>query len=235
MQTDPAISLDEAVYLVKAVQRAFPSRELVLDDVLATFSGVRPVVDTGKADPCKESREHVLWCEDGLLTVTGGKLTTFRLMARDALKAAWTRLPQNTTGPTPGKYNARVLDPLPKEALLGTNLNPSARLRLLGRYGANAPDILEAAGPDELDTVPGTTSLWAEIRWTARAEAVVHLDDLLLRRLRLGLSLPYGGCACMNRIRRIVQPELGWDDRRWEQELSQYMRLWERSYDLPVN
>ncbi len=49
---------------------------------MSTYSGLRSVVNTGKADPSKESREHALWDENGLLTVSGGKLTTFRIMAR---------------------------------------------------------------------------------------------------------------------------------------------------------
>jgi glycerol-3-phosphate dehydrogenase len=61
----------------------------------------------------------------------------------------------------------------------------------------------------------------------------VRLDDLLLRRVRLGLLLPRGGQDCLERIRQIVQPELGWSDSRWEQEASAYADLWQRSYSLP--
>lgn len=88
LDAEPAIGAAEADYLMAGLAYAFPSLALAPDDAQAAFAGVRPVVDTGKADPSKESREHVLWNEDGLLTVTGGKLTTFRLMAHDALEAA---------------------------------------------------------------------------------------------------------------------------------------------------
>jgi glycerol-3-phosphate dehydrogenase len=77
----------EAEYLLEGLQAVFPEQELTFEDVTSTFSGLRPVVNTGKANPSKESREHAIWDENGLLTVSGGKLTTFRVMARDALKA----------------------------------------------------------------------------------------------------------------------------------------------------
>jgi glycerol-3-phosphate dehydrogenase len=75
--------------------------------------------------------------------------------------------------------------------------------------------------------------VWVELRWCARSEGVVHLDDLMLRRLRLGLTLPEGGLGHMDRIRGIVQPELGWDDARWQQEAESYALLWRQSYYLP--
>ena len=75
--------------------------------------------------------------------------------------------------------------------------------------------IRDRAQPGEWDQIPGTPAVWAELRWAARAEAVVHLDDLLLRRVRVGLWLPGGGVDLLPRVRAIVQPELGWDDERW--------------------
>lgn len=76
-----------------AVAHQFPSRNITLDDVISTWAGVRPVIGTGKDDPSKESRDYVIWQEDGLLTVTGGKLTTFRAIAQSALKTVSDRLP----------------------------------------------------------------------------------------------------------------------------------------------
>jgi glycerol-3-phosphate dehydrogenase len=64
--------------------RPVPQLNLSDDDIIATYAGVRPVIDSGKADPSKETRDHALWLENGLLTVTGGKLTTFRVIALDA-------------------------------------------------------------------------------------------------------------------------------------------------------
>ena len=227
--TDPVISEGEFEYLISSVQQIFPSQELTPDDVVSTFSGLRPVVDTGKADPSKESREYAVWDEDGLITVSGGKLTTFRMMARDALKKAGKYL-----GKVRFDHQTPALNPLPAEALSvleeEDSFNPSQRLRLLGRYGPQAAENLAAANPAEQERISTTPYLWAELRQAACCEGVIHLDDLLLRRVRLGLLLPNGGLDLLDPIRDTVQLELGWDDLRWKEEAATYARLWQRSY-----
>lgn len=227
---EPAISEGEAAYLLAAVDYAFPDSALAFADVRSTLAGVRAVVDTGQADPSRESREYVLWDEHGLLTVSGGKLTTFRLMAHAALRAVGHRLPRHARFHT----GERVLDLPPPEACVGHDVPPDACLRLVGRYGKDSPRLVEAARPGELESIAGGVSLWAEIRWAARAEGVVHLDDLLLRRVRLGLLAPEGGLPCLERVRAIAQPELGWDDARWEQEVRAYQQIWKTCYHGPT-
>lgn len=229
LEAEPRISPAEVEYLLEAVQTVFPVQELGIQDIQGTYSGVRPVVNTGKANPSKESREHVFWLEKGLLTVAGGKLTTFRLMAHEALERVRACLPGKPHFDPEQRVLAEPADILPA----ATQLSPSARLRLLGRHGANAPRLLAAAQPGDLEPIGSSPSLWAELRWAARAEAVVHLDDLLLRRVRLGLLLPEGGIPHMEAIRSIAQPELGWDDARWEQEAAGYSLLWKEAYSLP--
>ncbi len=228
LQTDPSISAAEAEYLLSGLQAVFPGQGLAFEDVLSTYSGLRPVVDTGKADPSKESREHAIWDEDGLLTVSGGKLTTFRIMARDALKAV-----RKYLGPIPFDPDTPVLAPFPPQAeslFMETRLPPAQQLRLLARYGTQSAQTFLA--DDSHETIPGTAYLWAELRQAARAEGVVHLDDLLLRRVRLGLLASHGGLGLLPRIRALVQPELGWDDACWEKEAHEYADLWEHSYGL---
>ncbi len=100
LQEEPAISPDETAYLLAAVEAQFPSLNLKPEDVISSFAGVRPVIGTGKADPSQESRDHVVWNEDGLLTVTGGKLTTFRRIAHDVLQASRGRLPEGPWTPS---------------------------------------------------------------------------------------------------------------------------------------
>lgn len=219
---EPHISSAEVEYLMAAVTHAFKPLHLDFKNVQSAMSGVRAVVDTGLEDPSKESREFVLWDESGLLTVTGGKLTTFRLMARKALHAMRHRLPARLKLPKAG----HALDPVDR------NLDAGSAARLLGRYGAAAPDLVAAAQPNELRSIGNTPCLWAELRWAARAEGVVHLDDLLLRRVRLGIIAPGGALPLIEEIRRIVQPELAWHDERWESEVESYSRLWRESYSL---
>jgi glycerol-3-phosphate dehydrogenase len=112
-------------------------------------------------------------------------------------------------------------------------LSETERRRLLGRYGAHAPELVAAARAGELERVPGSSTLWAELRWAARSESVVHLDDLLLRRTRLGLLLPRGGRDILDRTGAICREELGWDEARWRDEAARYERLWAERYSLP--
>lgn len=226
LKTDPSISPDESEYLLSSLQSVFPGQELTTRDVMATYSGLRPVVNTGKSDPSRESREHAIWDENGLLTVSGGKLTTFRIMAREALKVVRKHL-----GHIPFDRGIPVLNSFTPEAeaqFAATNLSPAQQLRLLARYGPSASATFLA---DELHAgIPGTVYLWSELQQAARAEAVIHLDDLLLRRVRLGLLAPNGGIDLLPRIRTLVQDELGWEDARWEKEAQDYSELWKQAY-----
>lgn len=227
---DPAISQAEAEYLLDGLKYICPAQELSSTDVTATYAGIRPVVDTGKVNPSKESREHVIWDENGLLTVSGGKLTTFRIMARDALKAV-----RRHIGHIPFDPDVPVLNPLPPEGenlLADTHLPAGQCLRLMARYGLDSSMSLCSKNEADMETIPGTPYFWAELRHAARSEGVVHLDDLLLRRVRLGLLVPNGGLNQMERIRTIVQTELDWDDARWNTEVTSYKKLWESSYRI---
>lgn len=227
LNEEPAISGAEVAYLMEAAATFFPSLGLTLDDVIASYAGVRPVINTGQSDPSKESRDHVVWQEKGLLTVTGGKLTTFRLIALDALQKLEPLFPDK------GKLeqNAPAVDS-PAVSLPKT-LGAEAGQRLTGRYGVHAPAVVACAQAGELELIPTTNVYWAELRWAARSEGVVHLEDLLLRRVRLGLLLPQGAAEWAEKIRQICQPELGWSDEKWAEEWQNYQTLWRNAYSLP--
>ncbi len=228
LDEEPGITAVEVAYLMAAVEARYPLAGVELDDIISTFAGVRPVIGSGKENPSEESRDHVIWEEKGLLTVTGGKLTTFRLVALEVLEKA-----RRMTDIPEVNGNMPMLDAVDVDLSLGKDLAKPARRRLLGRYGMDAPALLAAAEQGELVAIPGTPILWAELRWAARAEGVVHLDDLLLRRLRLGLLVPHGARLYLSRIRAICQPELGWDDAKWAAEETAYLALCDCCYALP--
>jgi glycerol-3-phosphate dehydrogenase len=227
LQTEASITRHEVDYLMAALHAQFPQMDLKEADVVATYAGVRPVIDSGKADPSKEGREHAVWVDDGMLSVTGGKLTTFRVIALDALRHAKRLLPhwQDSLAPQ------AVFDT--PATLAAPSLGRQQRVRLLGRYGSDAQPLVDSANAGELATIPGTETLWAELRWAARAEGVLRLEDLMLRRSRLGLQLREGGTEHLSRIRAICQPELGWSDARWDAEQQAYLALWQAHHSLP--
>lgn len=229
MNHDSVITEEEVDYLIDAVNRQFPSAHLNLDDVISTYSGVRPVVSTGALNPSSEKREHSIWDDAGLVSVAGGKLTTFRLIALDVLATA-KRYLGATGNPETSENSARIF----KAVLLPrvfNGLSAGQVKRLVGRYGQGATEIL--ANTKELDKIAGTDTLWAELRYAARHELVMHLEDLMLRRTRLGLLLPHGGDAILPRVERLCREELGWDSGRWQEELYAYRQLIRHYYGLP--
>lgn len=229
---EASITRAEFDYLMTALRAQFPQSGLEDGDVLATYAGVRPVLDSGtRGAPSKETRAHLVWDEPGLVAVTGGKLTTFRAIALDTLRHVARQLPDWRADLAPRP----VFAPSAAPRVAGGPGGPSSALlqRLSGRHGRHAQALADAAGVGEFDTIPGTLTCWAELRWAARSEAVHRLEDLLLRRTRLGLQLRDGGSAHLARVRAICQPELGWSDARWETEQAAYVQLCRAHYGLP--
>lgn len=218
LEVEPTIAGAEVEYLLELGKHAFPAASLGEADIRSTWAGVRGVINTGAANPAKESREHALWNEEGLLTVTGGKLTTFRMMALETLRAVGLK----------GKRD-EIFDSA-EEVELDEQIDVETRARLLGRYGTETPAVLATSNGDGRKQIANAPAMWAELRWAARNEGVVHLDDLLLRRVRLGLLCDGGGIPLMAEIRKVVQPELGWDDATWAKEETRYREVWNRAY-----
>lgn len=228
LDNEPAISLAEARYLMAGVHMLFPALGISLRDCRASFAGIRPILSRGNRAPSAESREHFIWAENGLVSVTGGKLTTFRKLAWDALMAARPYLPAFETGRRPP-----VFEKIPVPRLVDGPLTARALGRLYGRYGMAARRLTETATPDGLERIPGTCSVWAELPHVAAHENVRHLEDILLRRVRLGLLLDKGGLADIDRIQRLLTSVLDWDASRWRFEIESYRDLWQRCYAPP--
>lgn len=221
---EPSITAPERRYLLEAVNDQFPSLGLDAGDVMSCFAGVRPIVDDGSGTPSEAARDHVVIDERGLVTVCGGKLTTFRTMAQQALALAAPRI-----GKPFRRDDAPVLTPAPA---LDPRLDRALRHRLAARWGFEAARWATLARPEELECIPGTTTRWLELRVAAASESVVHLDDLLLRRTRLGLLTPGGGLEHAARLRALCADALGWPDARWDDELAHYRRLLDAHYRL---
>ncbi|UCD77972.1 MAG: glycerol-3-phosphate dehydrogenase/oxidase [Desulfobacterales bacterium] len=225
----PHITEAEVTYLMAGIHAIFPALNISLNDCISAFAGIRPVLSEGKLKPSDESREHVVWVDRGLITVTGGKLTTFRKLARDALKAAKPFLPSGSEISSKEPAFAQV--PSAPENDFGLPLQTWRRL--YGRYGGAADTIVQAAELENLETIPGTHTLWAELPHVAQHEKIRHLGDLLLRRVRIGLLTPEGGKRYLKRVQKICKDVLPWDRRRWKKELRIYIALWHQVHNLP--
>ncbi|MRI32836.1 FAD-dependent oxidoreductase [Endozoicomonas sp. OPT23] len=230
---DQEISISEAEfnYLLKVPEFLFPSIKLSEKDVISTWAGVRPLISSGKLDPSREKRTHSIWDDKGLVSVSGGKLTTFRLIALDVLNKAGKYL----NGPQFEDSGERIFtEASSSTSLLNNSLPDYLVRRLQGHYGPDLKSMLELAEESDLECVPGTRTLWLELRWAAAQEAVLHLDDLLLRRTRIGLLVKDGGLIFENRIKEICCRNAGWSQAKWLEEKGRYQTIWQTYYSLPA-
>lgn len=214
---EPArISPTEREYLLQSLDLIAPGLELTAADALSSFAGIRPVVDDTGAHPSKASREHAVLHDSGLVTITGGKLTTFASIARAAL------------APLIGDRNFPAFDP-PAE-IDCDGIDPPLRRRLQGRYGAEAAGLAATGTERGFALIGGTRFTAAELAHAAAREAICTLEDLMLRRTRLGLLLPAGGESRLPQIRSICEPFLPWSDAHWDEEIGRYLATWRRDH-----
>lgn len=239
--SEVGITNEEVDYLLTATNDLFSDADLNREDVISTWAGVRPLISDGgdgkRVSPSKEKRDHSVWLDNNLVTVSGGKLTTFRLIALDVLKICQQVLAFNEVNTKNlGSFNTEVFSNQPPTNPKFSTLTPPLQQRLQGFYGLQLDTLLELAHDEDLAYVTDSNTIWAEIRFAARHEQVIHLDDLLLRRTRLGLILPHGAMTPLisTRLKQICQQELGWDEQKWQQEVARYQDLWQRYYHLPA-
>jgi glycerol-3-phosphate dehydrogenase len=224
-------SHDDIEYLLSAIN-AFFSTSLTPDLLTGAFAGVRPLISTG--DPKKSvdiSRKAELYeTSSGLITITGGKLTTWRRMAKmtvDRLVEREARVAPCRTHEVP-LGQAIDADELPHVEGVPEDSLPA----LASRYGHAAHDVLAIAGErGELAQaiVPGMPDLLAEVALAARREQARSIGDVLLRRTRLGLLAArsvladgHGESEPVERVAEVMGRELGWDAERLRMERERF-------------
>ena len=223
---NPRPDREEVAYLMRFAQTLFPSSALTVADVCGAFAGVRPILDSHADEPSEASREEAIWEENGMVSTAGGKLTTFRATAEEVVDAAVKLLPEERRDAVPAGGTAAValpqrLDPAKAIAALRSRgvVEPVAAA-LVRRLGAAAlPCALTTEARSLRPLAEGVDLCAAEVAWHLRFGAVVHLDDLLLRRVRLGMWQPKLCLAVAPRLRRLVRPLAGWGFARWKAEL----------------
>jgi glycerol-3-phosphate dehydrogenase len=224
--SDPRPTRDEVDYLLRTLAAHFPGNRIAAPDVVGAFAGLRPILDSHTDNPSEASREEAIWEENGLLSVAGGKLTTWRMTAEEVVDAALDRLPEERArraapcltagtplvGLAPPDLAARLERVGAVPAVTAT-----AMARRLRGLAWTASQIAHA--PQELAPIEGTGDLCvAELRTHLAFGAVVHLEDLLLRRVRLALWRPGEVAGLLPALEPVCRQELGWDGRRWRRE-----------------
>jgi glycerol-3-phosphate dehydrogenase len=224
----PAASQADIDYLLDHANEAL-ERQLTEDDIVGVYAGLRPLVSGGDDDDTtKISREHaVAQPVPGLISIAGGKYTTYRVMAADTIDMAADGLdrpvPKSCTEQVTligsddwAKWSTRA-----DELAATYGLDSAMVTRLLWRHGSRIVDVLTLAEADpELATVlPGDLYLAAEVVHAARHEGALHLEDVLARRLRISIETDARGTMVADAAADLMAAELGWDQTRRAEEV----------------
>jgi glycerol-3-phosphate dehydrogenase len=233
---DPQCTPGDVAYLLDAINHAI-SEPLEEGDVLGSWAGLRPLVrDASNSRTADLSRRHrVLTSAGGMITVTGGKLTTYREMAEDAVDAA-VRAMRSVGEPLPRRARRSRTRSL---ALRGAAGWPEARKRdahLAGRYGGEAAvvEAIIAADPTTAEAlVPGLPYRRAEALYAARYEMAVTVDDVLSRRTRSRLLGRDATAAAARDVAELLATELGWSEAECATQVDRFRAALARERKVP--
>jgi glycerol-3-phosphate dehydrogenase len=237
------VTSSDVTYLLRSANAAFPDAHLAATDVVSVWAGLRPLLRQDKtAAPSQVSREHrLVESAQGLITIAGGKLTTYRVMARDVADRVAARLhqldgrpvaprPPTDRLPLPGG-EAAELDVL-VEGARARGVSEAAARHLVASYGSEAPAVLNLVDRDRTlgdAMVPGRPEIWAEVAHAVEREMALRVQDVLVRRLHLFYEQADQATTVVTPIARRLKKLLGWDDVREAEELVDYFRLVERA------
>lgn len=232
---------DEIAYLIHETNRVIPRAGLARSSVLYSYSGVRPLAyEEGQTAGGRITRRHFVHdhadMHEGLLSIVGGKLTTYRNLSEQAVDLVFKKLgrAQRACQTASVRLPGAATDDWTKfceQFKSGSRLPASIADRLLRVYGTRAITVLKLAeegGADLLEVFsPETGAIGAEVLMSFRREMARTLTDCLLRRTMVGLDRTLGLTA-IDAAARIAQKYLGWSEARVEQERADYIRYVER-------
>ncbi|WP_200834737.1 glycerol-3-phosphate dehydrogenase/oxidase [Amycolatopsis alkalitolerans] len=227
----PAATKNDIDYILDHVN-AVLATPLTHDDIEGVYAGLRPLLAGESEETSKLSREHaVARVAPGLVAIAGGKYTTYRVMAADAVDSAAVDLP--------GRLQSSITDKVP---LLGADgyhalvnqadhlaaqhgLHPYRVRHLLDRYGSLVHEVLARAdGKPELlrplESAPDYLAV--EAVYAASDEGALHLEDVLARRTRISIEYPHRGVDCAAQVAMLMGQVLGWSDATIEREVEVY-------------
>jgi glycerol-3-phosphate dehydrogenase len=228
----PGVTFDDVEYLLGQANR-WVSRPLVLEDVVGVYAGLRPLLSAGQGDTTELSREHaVMKPTEGFVAIAGGKYTTYRVMAADAVDAVaeqlpWSVPPSRTDAlPLVGADEFRPQWAARVRRAREAGLDVQSVERLLRRHGDRTEAVLELIAADPalgMPLHPDGRVIRAEAVVAARDEGARSLSDILIRRTRLAVQTRDRALASARDTAALVAPLLGWDDARIELEVQRLL------------
>ena len=229
----PAASAADIDYLLQHVNTVL-QEPLTHEDVEGVYAGLRPLLSGESDSTSKLSREHaVAHTVPGLVVVAGGKYTTYRVMARDAVDEAIrtidAKVPPSVTDTVPllGAEGFAAMKNARYQLANRYGLHVARIEHLLGRYGSLVDEVLDlvAADPTLGEPLAGAPDyLRAEIVYAASHEGARHLDDLLARRTRISIETFDRGVGAMEEAARLAAPVLGWSEGQVAREVEHYRK-----------
>ncbi|MDO5032976.1 glycerol-3-phosphate dehydrogenase/oxidase [Corynebacterium sp.] len=232
---DPAPTKTDIDYILDQVNQRV-KRPIGREDIVGVYSGLRPLL-SGKSDSTTNlSRNHaVAKVAPGMVSVAGGKYTTYRVIGKDAVDLAIKdipggyNIPESITERTPilGAEGYHALANQVSALARQYNLSESFIEHLLGRYGSLIDEVLAPAAEDAslLEPVPGAESyLWAEVRYAVTHEGALHLQDILNRRLRVAIEFADRGVNAAEGVAKFAAPLLGWSEEETAQQVAEFKR-----------
>ncbi len=227
----PAASATDIDYLLEHVN-AVLSSPLTREDVEGVYAGLRPLLTGESESTSKLSREHVVGHPvPGLVVVAGGKYTTYRVMAADAVDEAArgldARVPPSCTEDVPlvGAEGYRAMWNQRHILAAGSGLHVARIEHLLNRYGSGTAQVLDvlASDPTLAEPLPGADDYLAvEARYAVTHEGARHLDDVLARRTRISIEAWDRGVAAAPAVAALMAGPLGWSPGQVESEVRHY-------------
>jgi glycerol-3-phosphate dehydrogenase len=228
----PAATQADIDYLLRHVNEVLVA-PLTHDDIQGVYAGLRPLLAGESEETSALSREHaVARVVPGLISIAGGKYTTYRVMAADAVDAGAEELIKRVAPsctdrvPLLGADGFFALQNQIEALATEYGLHPYRVRHLLDRYGSLLRDVLEPGlhDPALLETVPGAPEyLMAEIRYAVTHEGALHLEDVLTRRTRISVEYPHRGVDSAAEVAQLVGEVLGWSDEQREHEVTNYV------------
>ena len=233
----PAASAADIQYLLDHVN-AVIAPALTQEDVEGVFAGLRPLLSGESESTSKLSREHaVAHTVPGLVVIAGGKYTTYRVMAKDAIDAAVNALetvngkkvPKSVTDDVPllGAEGYHALWNARSQLARRSGLHEARIEHLLNRYGSLVHEVLTLIEDDPTLREPlagASDHLRAEAVYAASHEGARHLDDVLARRTRISIETFDRGIGAAEEAARLVAPVLGWSDEQVAREVEHYVK-----------
>ncbi len=235
------VTAEDVTYLLRSANAAFPDAHLGSNDVVSAWAGLRPLLREDHQHPSQVTREHrVLESAQGLISIVGGKLTTYRVMARDVVDRVAKRL-HETDGRPRAPRAPTDRQPLPGgeaaelevlvEAARARGASEATARHLIASYGSEAAAVLNLVDRGRRlgdPMVRERPEIWAEVVYAVEREMAVRVQDVLIRRLHLFYETADHGQSVVPKVTAMMKQLLGWDDSREAEELRDYFQVVER-------